>query len=621
MVSGTLPRRSGTSKTILHRTAFTTSRALGFFSEKELAMQLGFAADFWPIALLKELLDNALDACETAGVAPEITVEVAPQTLTVRDNGPGLPRQVLERSLDYLVRISDKAHYASPSRGQLGNALKCLWAAPYVLSAWRHGRVDVATGGVRYQIDVTVDALAQEPQLVLTTHEDAMIKSGTSITVHWSEEASYPRFPDGGAFYHPALLLAGYAMFNPHATFAYQVPGHPQYMELPARMPGWNKWVPSRPTSPHWYTPRRFEQLLAAYLVEDRQTGRGRTVRELLAEFDGLTGVQARVDVQAAAGLSRATLADLVQGDRLDTAAISRLLRAMKDRARPVKPEALGVLGQPHVTAVLMGDGVDADTLTYRCAKGVVEGLPYVLELACGWGQAADGRTLFFGYNHAPTLQTPFVRLPIWLQRAEIDPQDPVTLLVHLVYPRLEATNRAKTSVTLPWELDRVVQETLLKVTQRWTKLKQQVRRAGRRQALLEDRERRQQRPLSTKEAAWQVMEAAYLKASDNGRLVANARQIMYAARGDVIRLTGKATPWKHSSYFTQRLLPDFLAEHPELTATWDVVFDARGHFREPHTGTEIGLGTLEVRDYMRSWTKTLAPRVEALQLPHRITT
>src|SRR5262245_65584009 len=117
MVSGTLPRRAAASPKTLQRTAFTTSRALEFFSEKELTMQLGFASDFWPIALLKELLDNALDACETAGVAPEIRVEVTPQTLTVRDNGPGLPRQVLERSLDYLVRVSDKAHYVSPSRG------------------------------------------------------------------------------------------------------------------------------------------------------------------------------------------------------------------------------------------------------------------------------------------------------------------------------------------------------------------------------------------------------------------------------------------------------------------------------------------------------------------------
>jgi hypothetical protein len=29
------------------------------------------------------------------------------------------------------------------------------------------------------------------------------------------------------------------------------------------------------------------------------------------------------------------------------------------------------------------------------------------------------------------------------------------------------------------------------------------------------------------------------------------------------------------------------------------VVFDARGHFAEPHADTEIGLGTLEVRDYL----------------------
>lgn len=36
---------------------------------------------------------------------------------------------------------------------------------------------------------------------------------------------------------------------------------------------------------------------------------------------------------------------------------------------------------------------------------------------------------------------------------------------------------------------------------------------------------------MSIKDAAWQVMEEAYLKASSNGRLPANARQIMYAAR------------------------------------------------------------------------------------------
>jgi hypothetical protein len=32
----------------------------------------------------------------------------------------------------------------------------------------------------------------------------------------------------------------------------------------------------------------------------------------------------------------------------------------------------------------------------------------------------------------------------------------------------------------------------------------------------------------------------------------------------------------------------------------WNVVFDDRGHFTEPHTGSRIGLGTISVRDYIR---------------------
>src|SRR5262245_19928264 len=97
------------------RTTFQTSRLLEFFSEKELAMQIGHHRQQWPMALLKELMDNALDACETAGIAPEVTVTIERDAFSVQDNGPGLAVETLERSLDYLVRVSDKAHYVSPS--------------------------------------------------------------------------------------------------------------------------------------------------------------------------------------------------------------------------------------------------------------------------------------------------------------------------------------------------------------------------------------------------------------------------------------------------------------------------------------------------------------------------
>jgi hypothetical protein len=103
-----------------------------------------------------------------------------------------------------------------------------------------------------------------------------------------------------------------------------------------------------------------------------------------------------------------------------------------------------------------------------------------------------------------------------------------------------------------------------------------------------------QSREPSLKEIAAKVMEQAYLRASANNALPANARQVMYAARPLIQERTGKPLD---DQYFTQTLLPDYLNEHPELD--WDVVYDSRGHLVEPHTTTSIELGTLNVRSYL----------------------
>ena len=104
-------------------------------------------------------------------------------------------------------------------------------------------------------------------------------------------------------------------------------------------------------------------------------------------------------------------------------------------------------------------------------------------------------------------------------------------------------------------------------------------------------------RTLSVKEAAWAVMDKAYVVASGGERkLPANARQIMYAARPAILQLTGKQK--LDDAYFTQKLLPDYVAENGK-EGEWDVVFDARGTFVEPHTGHEVRLGTIDVRNYV----------------------
>jgi hypothetical protein len=101
----------------------------------------------------------------------------------------------------------------------------------------------------------------------------------------------------------------------------------------------------------------------------------------------------------------------------------------------------------------------------------------------------------------------------------------------------------------------------------------------------------------------------------------------MYAVRRLVLqqKLTdpekGKDGFFKHSSSFTQGVLPDFMEENPELTKSWDVAFDDRGHFAEPHTGKRIGIGTLAVRDYIRSWEQDVGGGFDAITLPSHIKT
>jgi hypothetical protein len=91
------------------------------------------------------------------------------------------------------------------------------------------------------------------------------------------------------------------------------------------------------------------------------------------------------------------------------------------------------------------------------------------------------------------------------------------------------------------------------------------------------------------------------MAASDNGRLPANVRQIFYQVRPLVMEATGGKI-WKNSATFTQGVFQDYLRDNPAKTQDWDVVYDARGHFSEPHIKNQIGIGTLEVRSYTNSW-------------------
>ena len=167
-----------TSNNSIQRDHHIIDRSLEYLTEAELTRQIGYGVGDWPIVLVKELIDNALDATEQTARAPVIDIIVTDDYVQVCDNGPGLPATVIEKALDYTVRISDKTVYVSPSRGQLGNALKCVFAAPFVVDG-NEGRVVITTADTAHDIRLRLDRIAQRPVI---EHQREMVKNAKNGT-------------------------------------------------------------------------------------------------------------------------------------------------------------------------------------------------------------------------------------------------------------------------------------------------------------------------------------------------------------------------------------------------------------------------------------------------------
>jgi DNA topoisomerase VI subunit B len=108
----------------LERTTFETSRAAEYFSLSGLTKQTGQRPTRFGEVVIKELVDNALDAAEYARVVPEVTINAETSDgalfLSVADNGNGIPPEVVEKVLNFDTRTSDKAVYRLLATNALG---------------------------------------------------------------------------------------------------------------------------------------------------------------------------------------------------------------------------------------------------------------------------------------------------------------------------------------------------------------------------------------------------------------------------------------------------------------------------------------------------------------------
>jgi DNA topoisomerase VI subunit B len=433
--------------TMLQRQNFRTSRALEYFSEKELVLQTGHEADRWYEVIVKELTDNAIDDCEANNILPDITVTITDDMIRVQDNGLGVSADVVRGVIDFSVRVSSKDAYISPTRGAQGNALKTILAIPYVLSDGYPEPVTITSQGVRHTITVSLDRIAQEPQIHHVSEPDVTVRKGTTVEVRLGtlKKAARDRF---------LPLVQGHSLFNPHATITLN---HGDTVHAFTRTTDtWTKWKPSDPTSAHWYTAEQLCTLIAAYVAAERRGGRALFVREFVAEFRGLSSTVKRRAVLDGLPLAGLHLHDLVTKGDLDRRLIAKLLKRMQTASTPVPPRALGVLGEAHLRTWLETYGGKVHTCRYKRLAAIDEttGLPFVVEVAFAARQDRQPRRLLTGINFAPTLADPFrvfkgygLGLDGLLSSLHVDVGDPVTVVVHLTSPHLNFTDRGKASL------------------------------------------------------------------------------------------------------------------------------------------------------------------------------
>lgn len=274
----------------LERKAFTISRLAEFVSESELVKQIGHPVADWPLVILKELVDNALDEAEEAGRPPMIEIHVdapedEPGEIIVHDGGRGIPVETIEKLTDYSTRKSSRAAYASPTRGAQGNALQTIVAMPYALAGEDCETVVIESHGVEHRIAFATDPIRQTPRPMIE-RRPSLVKNGTRLTVLWPVS---PRSNLDDAKRDFLQLADTFTWLNPHLSPSVTWDGE-RMLEAERTSLDWTRWRPSAPTSAHWYNAETLQRLIGAEVAYAEDHGLSqRPVRDFIADFRGLS--------------------------------------------------------------------------------------------------------------------------------------------------------------------------------------------------------------------------------------------------------------------------------------------------------------------------------------------
>jgi hypothetical protein len=467
--------------------AFSTNREFDFVGLEGLQRMTGRPAHEWDFYILKELIDNALDADEGEWRKQidrhprlKVRVEYAAEQLFVEvGNRSIFPVGLIPDIFATKQYTSRKAFIKSMTRGALGNALKTLLGIPYslrkrVADTWitQQKPLAIICNGIEYLPTYQIDPIAQTIEFACRRETFGRQTEGTIVRVALDYfEQEKPR-----TFAEIERLAQQYHLANPNVEFEWDVEiGDSKRSIAYAANPQWSSKF--RGIAPiRWYSLTAFEDLLGAlYREEDRQQTDGELSIESIGSY--FAGFDPNAEGRAAAidnlisefGRSSIPIA------AFEGKGARKLYLSMCDLSLPFDSLQLGRIGKEHIQ-VALAELLPLDgEVFYEIATdaGDDETIPFIIEAAIAPLQAEE-REIWTAINFSPTYGDPFMRrhLSVPIQQDKviglrglldvygIDNRTPAVAFVHLICPSLEAGDFSKTDINhLPFK--RVIGEVL----------------------------------------------------------------------------------------------------------------------------------------------------------------
>jgi DNA topoisomerase VI subunit B len=400
------------------------------------------------LTTVKEAVDNALDACEEAGILPDLKVEIAEISETryriaVEDNGPGIVKAQIPKIFGQLL-YGSKFHRLRQSRGQQGIGISA--AGMYgQLTTGKPLTVISKTGSNKpaHRFEIQIDTKRNLPDVVADDEVEWASSHGTRVEIEI--EATYKKGRHSVDGYMEQTAIA-----NPHAAFAYVAPDG-ERVEL-ARV------ADSLPKAPLEIQPHPHGVELGILLKMLQET-KARNLRGFLhGEFSRVSTAVAE-EIAKGAGLSPDLSPHRAARDQAE--ALYKSIQATKLMAPPAN--VLSPIGEELLLGGLKKQ-VEADfyAATTR-SPAVYRGNPFQVEAAIAYGGAhlpADELiTLLRFANRVPLLyqqsacavtksviQTTWKNYGIQQARGAL-PAAPMVLLVHIASVWVPFTSESKEAV------------------------------------------------------------------------------------------------------------------------------------------------------------------------------